>query len=447
MQVIIHSYLSRAVIVLGIEKIETDRINSHRVLRREQARRPVTVERRGRPSSRSFLHIHRMDSAVQAVNQKQHGFAAQLRMACQVHQVPVNAGLFCKSALMQVVISPLGRPANQRAVMILSCKCNARAGVGLEIGKVNQVFSLSKGFGNIILLDPLRIAAPINRNRGDLHLYPAKFASPIHAPYIRKFPVDDVVILIGKIRQAVADGDVRRLDPGSIHELPHQGNEQLGRGAHIVYSAAQLIGLGIDAAGREDKADEIDLYGNLLARLIADVSLAVSFIEIPEQLVPRLGIGCRPGQCADRLRHHLLNFLRVCMLRLPRMSVPRAFPVSGLRIVCPDNPAGIDPPAYTYRLIGGLRLGYGRILAGSAQSNPKRTDAQCKEHQANEIAPAGEIQPGFSEDCRRCTQTNQPGDKARSHWKCDPLTWIERPRRLGNNANQKPYQRCKPGKW
>ncbi len=116
---------------------------------------------------------------------------------------------------MHVVIAFLGRPAEQRAIVVLRAERHARAGVGLEIGEVDQVLGLGVSLGHVVLLDILGPAAPVERN-GRCFILIRPNLPAVHTYYVRKLFVENVIVLVGKIRQTVADGDVRLLDADGV---------------------------------------------------------------------------------------------------------------------------------------------------------------------------------------------------------------------------------------
>ena len=69
-------------------------------------------------------------AGVQAVDQIEHGLAADLGVAHQVHQVPVLAGPSIEPAPVQVVVALLRRQADQRPVVVLCTERDACTACG-----------------------------------------------------------------------------------------------------------------------------------------------------------------------------------------------------------------------------------------------------------------------------------------------------------------------------
>ena len=64
------------------------------------------------------------------VDQVEHGLAAQVRVAHQVHLLAVDLRLLGEGAAVHVVVALLHRPADQRAEVVLAAKRHARGACG-----------------------------------------------------------------------------------------------------------------------------------------------------------------------------------------------------------------------------------------------------------------------------------------------------------------------------
>ena len=118
--------------------------------------------------------------------------------------------------------------------MVLRAERHAGTAVGLEVGKIDQIFRFGKRFGDIVLLESRGIAAPVQRNRRPFHFDATELAGAVQTPHARKFLLEDIKIFVGEIRQAVANGDIGLFDANGVHKLPQQSEEHLRRGIHIV---------------------------------------------------------------------------------------------------------------------------------------------------------------------------------------------------------------------
>ena len=153
--------------------------------------------------------------------------------------------------------------------------------------------------------------------------------------------VQNVVVLVDQIGERVADGDIA-LAHADFDKLPHQGDDHLRRGVHVILALDQGIGLGIHRAFAKDHPHPVRLDDEFLAAAVARIALAAGAVEMPEQLVPRLGHGGLARHGADRLRHHRVDAVLAGVLRVVQVSVPWPLPAGGQRIVDPDHSPRVD---------------------------------------------------------------------------------------------------------
>jgi len=126
-------------------------------------------------------------------------------MTHQVHKISVYSHLLGKSAWVQIVIALLRGCSDKRTVMVLGTEGYAGARVGLEVCQIYEVISLGIAGRCVILLGHLWIAAPVEGDRGLLHLDSAKLARTIHVADVWKLLMQNVVVFVCKAGQAVAN--------------------------------------------------------------------------------------------------------------------------------------------------------------------------------------------------------------------------------------------------
>jgi len=329
--------------------------------------------------------------------------------------------------------------------VVLGAERDAGARVGLEIGQIDEVVGLGVRLRHIVLCAAFGIAAPMQRDRRRPGLRPAGTAVTVKVRDKRELPVQHIVVLFGEVGEGVTDRDVRLPDADGFRQLPQQRGDHLGRRVHVVHPASQRVGLGIHSVGGADEADEVDFDRDPLARLVADVALALGLVVVAEEGVPRRLVGGLARQIAKSLGHHLVDGRLIRVLVLPEMTIARSFPVGRVGIVHPNDPPGVNPSGDADRLIGRLGLGQQGSLGGDAQCHPDRRDADAYGGQRQGVSPAVQTRPGLAQGCYGGRNAEQPGDEAGRQWHRHPLAGIHRSRGLGHHADEEPGQRQQPG--
>ena len=175
--------------------------------------------------------------------------------------------------------------------------------------------------------------------------------------------------------------------------------------------------------------------------LVADVALAAGLVVVPEQGVPRLGVGRFARQRADGVRtssarrppdscaHPARDGRRPARSRSsPRDRGPRRRGRDG----CPWPGRWGTAPAARRRSVAFS----GMFMTATT---PKTTRPRGRQSPGAARLPQQSL--GLAERHHRAGQPDQPGDKARRQRHGQSLARVRRPRGLGNHANEKPDQR------
>ena len=188
----------------------------------------------------------------------------------------------------------------------------------------------------------LGTAAPVKRYGRRLDLDPAELAREVFVADLRVRGMENLVILVHQVRQRVTHRDVRRTHAHQADKLVEQGDDHLRRRVHIILTIDECIAGGVDVPLAPDHAHPVGLDDDLLAGLVADVTLAACVVEMAEEPVPGLADGAFASEIADGAGHHGVDAVLAGVAVLEPVAVARAAPVERSGIMYPDDAAGMD---------------------------------------------------------------------------------------------------------
>ena len=177
-QIVLHTLIDQRLIrPLLAQEVETHRVDGHLVHGKEEAGRPVAVERSHRPGVRRGVPVLAAKDAIYHIEKS---LAAQVSVAVEIHQRPVVAhgrhlGFTGRGRAGQQVVQlqPVAAHAAQlrhrrsqhRAEVILGGQSNAVAIVGLQDRQIDHIVSLGKIVRHIVLRLAVGLrSAPVHRN-------------------------------------------------------------------------------------------------------------------------------------------------------------------------------------------------------------------------------------------------------------------------------------------
>ncbi len=197
----------------------------------------------------------------------------------------------------------------------------------------------------------------------------------------------EVPVVIRNQGRRIADVDVRLRDAGDMNQLAQQGQRHLRRIVAAVEILVHLLmrdGINLSPiAGGEIKFDD-----DLLAGLVALITLALLLIGIPKQRIPGIRQRAFPGQGQHGVGDHALYHRFIRMRRLIPMF--RGFitrPSRGVRIVRPNHAPRIQALGRADR--GIWRVGHGQRFGRGNRNRGNGPQERATDHRQERQAPAG----------------------------------------------------------
>ena len=223
------------------------------------------------------------------------------------------------------------------SVPILGRKGYARALVGLQQGRVNQVLRIDDALGqaarHLAVIDRVFQLLGVV-----LALETTLAAEVVDEDHLGELAVATVVDAVRDGAARLADDHILFTDTAIANERTQQRQRHIGR-------RVQLDGLAVG-----NGVVHVELDGDLLALLVAHIALAVALVEVLEEGLPSGFRRLFAGQGHHRLAHHRIGLLLI----VPTLLNPEAglaVPGRNTRVVNPGHTPLVDTYGLTNRLI------------------------------------------------------------------------------------------------
>ena len=378
---------------LVAEEVQRYRVDGHAVLRREEAGRPVLVERRALPFAGGIEAVFVVLGRVEAVDEVEECLAPRLLVPVQIDQAVVGAHplhhrgtaaaatKFDGDRGVDVARARFTAGREERSEVIFGADRHAGQRVPFQAGDVDHIVGLGDAGREIEREAALRQEKRLRLV--DHGFLPAVGAGRIDEVDAGKFLRAAIENRGGDVADGIEAGDVSRGDAPLLDQLPQQRLHKLRCDVGRKGSVAVVVRL-----------VQVEFDDDLLARLVADRAFAFALVEIGEDLLPGFFVAGGVAHGTDRVRQHLGDDFGMSVGVIPPAGgAGRAVPRRGRGIKGPRDATRLDSKGHAHRRVDrfggterGLRGGLGRGLTlavdlrgrhGKKDDGP-RDNGQCQ---------------------------------------------------------------------
>ena len=155
-----------------------------------------------------------MFAGVEPIDEIEDGFATEVGVTHEVDLFAVDLGGFGEGGAVHIVEPFLDGPAHQGAEVVLAAERDAGGQVGFEAGEVDYVLRFGEAGGEDVGAFAFGPATPVDGDGGGLDFEAAELAGIVDVLDAGKLGVEDVVVFMDEVGEAVANGDIVFLDAG-----------------------------------------------------------------------------------------------------------------------------------------------------------------------------------------------------------------------------------------